>query len=180
MSNFEKFLNPETVKANLILSALYLAAYELLKDSIIDGIRGFFTFNYVNAKPEVDKRYNAEVLTLHKDAMQASCNWLGQMGAINKDEVQEVENIRKHRNEIAPELPRLLVDSNLNLNIGYFVRIKELLEKIEVLWVKNVEIPVNPEFDGGEVDDEDIQPGRVIALNHLISIALSDYLETQT
>jgi hypothetical protein len=180
MANYEKFLNPELVKANLILSALYLAAYELLKDSIIDSIRGFFTLKYVNGKFEVDEQYNAEVLTLHKDLLQASCIWLEQMGAINKEEIQEIEKIRKHRNEVAHELPKLLVDSDLNLNIGYFVRIRELLEKIEAWWVKNFEIPVNPDFDGIEVDDKDIQPGRVIALNHLISVALSGYLKTET
>jgi hypothetical protein len=180
MTNTEKFLNPDIVKSNLILSALYLAAYELLKDSIVDRISGFFTLDYQNDKPVVDKRYNDEVLSLHKDLLQASCMWLEQMGAITKDEVEEVEKIRKHRNEVAHELPRLLIDSGLNLNIGYFVRIKELLEKIEVWWVKNFDIPVNPDFDGVVVEDKDIQPGRVIALNHLISVALSDYLKKET
>jgi|WetSurMetagenome_2_1015567.scaffolds.fasta_scaffold848527_2 hypothetical protein len=47
-------------------------------------------------------------------------------------------------------------------------------KKIEVWWILNFEIPSNPDFDGVEVDPKEIMPGRVVALDHLISIVLSE------
>ena len=174
----EKFLNPDAIKINLVLSSLYLAAYEILKSAIIDNIRDFLIFDYdVNGKPVLDKQYRDDVSNLHQDLLQASCLWLGQAGVITSDEVEEIGRIRKHRNEVAHELPQLLVERDRNLNLDYFLRIRELLEKIEIWWVRNVEILINPELDGLDIDDKDIRPGRVIALDHLISVALSDYLE---
>ena len=162
----------------MILSSLYLTAYELLKDAIIDNIRAFFSFEYKGGKAISDEQYKDEVVRVHKDLMHASCLWLKRNGIITESEVKEVQNIRKHRNQVAHELPRLLIDADLNLNIGYFVKIRELLEKIELWWVKNVEIPTNSEFNGVEVSEKDIRPGRVIALDHVISIALADHLKS--
>jgi hypothetical protein len=63
--------------------------------------------------------------------------------------------------------------------VDYFVRVRRLLEKVEVWWILNFEIPVNSDFDGVEVDPKEIKPGRVIALDHLISIVLSDFNEAE-
>ena len=175
MVDSNKFLNPDAIKSNLILSALYLAAYELLKDAIIDNIRDFFSFEYRNGKAIPDRQYEDEVIRVHKDLLYASCLWLSHNDVITESEVEEIKNIRRHRNQVAHELPKLLSDADLNLNTRYFLRIRELLEKIEVWWVKNVEIPVNSDFDGVDVNEKDIRPGRVIALDYVISVALTDY-----
>ena len=179
MTDPNKFLNPDAIKSNLILSALYLVAYELLKAAIIDNIRDFFSFEYRDGKATPDKQYEDEVIRVHKDLLYASCLWLRRNDVITESEVEEIENIRRHRNQVAHELPKLLGDTNLNLNVGYFLRIRELLEKIEVWWVKNVDIPVNPDFDRVEVNEKDIRPGTVIALDYVISVALADYLKQE-
>lgn len=177
MLDAEKFLNPEAIKSNLVLSSLYLAAYEILKSAIIDNARDFFASDYdADGKPVLDKQYRDEVSKLHRDLLQASCLWLEKVGAITSDEVEEIGRIRRHRNEVAHELPQLLSEHNRNINLDYFVRIRELLNKIEIWWIRNFEVLINPELDNVEIDDKDIRPGRVIALDYLISVALSDYL----
>lgn len=165
----DKFLNPDTVKSNLILSALYLAAYELLKDAIIDNLRAFFSFEYRDGRAIPDKRYKKEVVGIHKDLLYSSCLWLKRHEVITEQDVEEIQNIRKHRNQVAHELPKLLGDADLNINVGYFLRIRELLEKIEIWWVKNVEVPANSDFDNIDVEEKDIYPGRVIILDYVIS-----------
>lgn len=172
----EKLQNPDAIKSNLVLSALYLMAYELLKDAVIDNIRAFFSFEYEDDKAIPDKRYDDEVIRAHKDRLHASCLWLNRNGVITDSEVEEIENIRRHRNQVAHELPKLLGDTSLNLNIGYFLRIRELLENIEAWWVQNVDIPANQDFDGEEVDASDIRPGRMMILDYVISAALADRL----
>lgn len=56
MLDVEKLMNPETIKANLVLCSLYLTAYKVLKSAIVDNIRDFFTFNCdMDGKPIADK-----------------------------------------------------------------------------------------------------------------------------
>jgi hypothetical protein len=52
-----------------------------------------------------------------------------------------------------------------------FEELVELLRKIEIWWVVNVEIPVNPDFDGQEIDDEGIASGTILLLQMLIEVA---------
>jgi hypothetical protein len=178
MIGTNKFLNPDAIRSNLMLSSLYLTAYELLKDAIIDNIKSFFSFEYTKeGKAIPDEQYKDEVVRVHKDLMHASCLWLKRNGVITETEVEEIENIRRHRNQVTHELPKLLIDPDLDLNIEYFVRIRELLEKIEMWWIKNVVIPTNSDFDGVEVNEKDIHPGRVTALDYIVSIALADQLK---
>ena len=46
MEKYEKILNPEIVKNNLMLSSLYLSAFEILKFSIIGRIESSFATDY--------------------------------------------------------------------------------------------------------------------------------------
>lgn len=46
-----------------------------------------------------------------------------------------------------------------------------LLRKIEVWWVVNFEIAINPDFDGQDIDEEGIVPGAVLSLQMLIHVA---------
>lgn len=112
--------------------------------------------------------------------MHASCLWLARAGVVDDEEVEEIAQIRRHRNQIAHELPRLLSERDLNLNLSYFIRIRELLEKIEMWWVREFEIPVNPDFDNVDIDEIEILPSRVIMLDYLINVVLAEYTQGPT
>lgn len=174
MIHTSKFLNPESLKSNLIIASLYLASYELLKASAIDNIAGFFSTDYIDGQLTPNQQYRDEIKKRNKDLLKSSLAWLVDMEAITTDEAEEIQIIRRHRNEIAHELPKLLIESESNLNLDYFVRIRELLGKIDLWWVRNFEIPVNAEFDGMEIADRDIFPGRVVMLDHIISVVIAD------
>lgn len=174
MIDTSKFLNPENLKSNLMIASLYLASYELLKASVIDNIAGFFSTDYIDGKLIPTQQYHDEMKKRNKDSLKASLLWLVDMEAITPDEAEEIHGIRRHRNEIAHELPKLLIDSESNLHLEYFVRIRELLGKIELWWVRNFELPVNAEFDGMEIADSDIFPGRVVMLEYIISVVIAD------
>jgi len=180
MIDTEKILDPDRLRNNLILASLYLSAYELLKTTIIDNILNFFSTDYINGKPVKSRQYQDEIIRVDKDLLRASCLWLVKVDVISQDEMEEIQAIRRHRNEIAHELPKLLLDSELNLKLDYFIRIRELLGKIELWWVRNFEIPTNPDFDGIEVDDSEIYPSRVIMLDYIISVVLADHQSEAT
>lgn len=53
-----------------------------------------------------------------------------------------------------------------------FREMEALLRKIEIWWIENVEIPINPDLDGKAIDYEGIVPGPIITLQLLCNIAL--------
>ena len=168
MEKYENLLNHQAVKNILVLSSLYLSAYELLKFSIIERIESFFATDYnKDGKPILCSQYKKEVLKLHKYKLTASSLWLEEMEVITEDDVRKIDEIRKHRNKIAHELPNVLVEG-FEPHIDYFLNIRRLLEKIEIWWIQNYEIPSNSDYDGIEVRDEEIRPGLVIILDYLI------------
>jgi hypothetical protein len=50
-----------------------------------------------------------------------------------------------------------------------------LVDKIERWWIREVEIPTNPEYDGREIVDEDIKPGAVMFLDMVLSTAVQAF-----
>ncbi len=170
VKNWEKLLSPELVRANLLVASLYLSAFEILKSSIVERIENFFT-NYVNGQRQRDARYQ-DVKQLDKSELKASCLWLEQMGAITSSDTVMVDVIRQHRNKIAHELPEFLSNDSCNIDLEAFKDMLHLLRKIETWWIKEFELSINPDFDGVEVADEDIQPGSVLVLEHIIKLAL--------
>lgn len=54
-----------------------------------------------------------------------------------------------------------------------------LLHKIELWWVKNVDIPTNPDFDGKEIKEDEILLGRVLGLQLLCEIALGSHEQSR-
>src|SRR5947209_7584242 len=137
-------LEASTLKQNLIIASLYLTAYELLKDSIISQIEGFFTAPYGGKDYHtlLAHQYKQDVLSLDKSKLYASCLWLKNMGAITDGDIENVKLIRDHRNQIAHELPQLLTSSDIEVNIQYFVTLKNLLGKIDTWWIKEVELSI--------------------------------------
>jgi len=55
----------------------------------------------------------------------------------------------------------------------------DLLYKIEKWWILNVEVPTNPDFDGKDIDEDSIVPGKIMAFRLLADIALGSEEESK-
>ena len=55
--SWERFLNPESLRANVVAGSLFIAAFEMLKSSIIDRIRDFFSTGFNQSGPIIDEKY---------------------------------------------------------------------------------------------------------------------------
>ena len=53
-----------------------------------------------------------------------------------------------------------------------FDKLVELLHKIDLWWVINIEIPTNSDYDGQEINEKDVKVGSVMVLQMVIDIAL--------
>jgi hypothetical protein len=172
--NWLKFLNPESLKANLIRSSIYITCWEMLKNSVVDHPRTFYTSTWEDGKFIPGPKYKKEVLALDDDRLIASALWFQNNGAISADDIILLRGFRAHRNEIVHELPKFLGDIQLNVQQEYLYGMLGLLAKIDKWWIQNFEIPINPDFDARNLSEEDldgVQSMSMIMMNLLISVA---------
>jgi hypothetical protein len=172
--SWAKFLNPESLRSNLIAASIFLAASETLRTSVIDRICNFFTYKFDENGGVVSEDYRNKVLSLDKSPLRASLLWLKEMSAIGDAEIELVDEIRKHRNDLAHDLPKFLTSADAEININLLGAIYELVTKIDRWWIKEVEISVNSDFDGQEVADANIQSGTMIFIQMMLRIATGE------
>ena len=138
--SWENFLNPTTLRENLIIASVYTLAFELLKAAITDRILSFYSLiGYELDHP----KYKSEVLSglsEKENPVYASIKWLQKSHAITEDDAAIFERAKKLRNRLAHELSGMLrhgLPPDLPVRFGEMV---SLLEKIERWWIVNVDI----------------------------------------
>jgi hypothetical protein len=55
-----------------------------------------------------------------------------------------------------------------------FHELVELLHKIDLWWVMNIEIPTGPDYAGQEIDESEVKVGSIMAIQMLVDIALGE------
>jgi hypothetical protein len=155
-------LHPEMIRTNLIRSGLFLAAWELLKGQVQGHVRSFF----VSVLNGVTTDYEKHVLARHKSVFEASLLWLIEVDAFTVAQAESVRALRKYRNEIAHEIPKMLIDPDHDVDIGRIHEMRTLIDILGRFWVRT-DIDINPDFDGQTVDDADILSGEMLLMNHL-------------
>lgn len=177
--SWERFLKPENLKANLIILSLFITSYEILKDSIITRIRDFYTNGFNEKGWIVDKEYQTKVINLNKSPLYASLEWLKNRKVIDDNDVEEFNEIKKCRNELAHEIVNFITKGSTINPLSLFPKMINLLDKIEKWWILNVEIELNPNLNDKEIDEKGIVPGPIIMLRVLMDIALGNEKESR-
>lgn len=168
--HWEDLLTPSIARGKLISASIFITAFEVLKQSIIGRPKTFFADSYDKNGPVVGAEYETEVLSRNKSITYASLDWLKSLGTITDADIQIFENIKNTRNSLAHELHRVVFEGADFKHIERFEELVALLRKIEVWWVVNFEIPINPDFDGQKIDEEGIVPGPVLALQMMLEV----------
>jgi len=177
--SWANLLNPEILRSNLIVASIYITAFELLKDCIISRIRDFFTSGFDQNGWLVDEEYKTKVLSKSRSQLYASLSWLKEMSVINDSDIDRFEKIKDWRNKLAHEMVSLL-HTQIVLDMGdHFHHLVDLLNKIELWWIKEVEIPTNPYWDDREIDYDKITPGSIMTLRFMLDIALASKEESE-
>lgn len=171
--SWTKFLNPKTLQANLICVGIFLSSYETLKDSIVDQIRSFYTDGFDEGGPVLSPKYGDEVLALDpkRDVFKSSIAWLKQRQVINQNDERIIYELKKHRNELAHELPKFLSDSEQEVQLSKITDLVALVVKIDRWWIINFELAIQDEIDPSQVDEDKITSGRMLFLHLLLEIA---------
>ena len=168
---WERFLDPEIVKPSLFLATMYITTFEILKSSIVDLIKHFYSIGWSEEGLTQSPEYHAEVLGRNASPVYASLNWLHEHEAISEEDLKTFELLKKTRNLLAHQLFEVVTGQAESRHTEQFPVLVELLRKIEVWWVVNVEIPTNPDYSGTEIDEEGIVPGAILSLQMLLQVA---------
>ncbi|WP_321344492.1 hypothetical protein [uncultured Draconibacterium sp.] len=158
-----ELLNPEVFKSHLMLSSVFIAYFENTVDYIIDQPKSFFTNCYDSEKGEITSPdYKTKVLSLDKkNPVNASLLWFKDFNAINEEDIETFAVLRRYRNKLSHELPKILFDEGLetdtyseNLNNLFSLRIK-----MEKWWILNIEIDFMEIENPEKIEEKDIVSG---------------------
>jgi hypothetical protein len=115
--------------------------------------------------------YQRDVLARNpKSKYRASCAWLVSNGALTDEYVANLEEVYRHRKEIAHELPKLLVDPEFEVNTDILIRAIECVRKLGVFW-GSIEVDTDLDLAGEDVDYDGIKSGSFLLMEYLAQIA---------
>jgi hypothetical protein len=175
-----KFLNPESLRANLISASLFITSYETLKDSLIEQLRDFYVHAWDETGPIVGEDYKTKVLALDakQNPLRASIAWLKASKVIDNADERLISELTLHRNEVAHQLPKFIAQAGEEVQVARLGQILDLVTKIDRWWIVNVELAIQDEIEPDKVDESRIISGRMMFLQLLHGIATgAEYTE---
>lgn len=158
------------VRRSLIRASLFMAGFELLKGEILDRVQQFYVFGFDENGPSRDAMYETKVRALHKKEFEACLLWLGQQDALSDVELELVRAVRAHRNQLAHELPRFILEPGADIDLPLLSKMRDLIASLGRFWGR-MEVSMNPDFDGVDVDETEIRSGILVLMDHLIDAA---------
>lgn len=172
--SWEKFLHPETLKNNLIAISLFITAFEMFKDKVIEKPEIFFSNGFDEKGLIISDRYKTEVLVRSKSKLYASLLWLKEMGALEQTDIVIFDLIRQHRNEVAHEPIEFLATAKRDFDPSKFRELTMLLSKIEKWWFMNFELSIDPDMLPEGTNPDEVISGPIWSLQLMLDIAMGN------
>ncbi|WP_269522601.1 hypothetical protein [Coraliomargarita parva] len=168
------YLHPDVLRPKLISASIFIAAFESFKSLIIEDVKDFYIFPVGEPDERSRENYFSKVLSLNKSPLYASFEWLKEREAIDDSDIEKFNRLKKMRNSLAHGLYEKIGSEDFPDLTEDFTIMAELMQKIKVWWIMNVELPTDPDWADKEVDESGIQTGPVMMLRMLMDIALGD------
>jgi len=172
--SWKKFLHPETLRGNLIAISLFIAAFEMFKDRVIEKPEIYFSTGFDQNGLILDDKYKTEVLARSRSKLYASLLWFKEMTAIDQSDMSLFDSIRQYRNEVTHEPMEFLGNSKRNFDASKFQELISLLEKIERWWFINFEAAIDPDMLPEGTNPDEVIPGPIWSLQLMLDIALGN------
>jgi hypothetical protein len=170
--NWEKVLNPASVKSNLISAALFIAAFETLKSSIVSWNRRYNSIGDPENLTSTNKPEAGGFSSPDNPSLVSAVKNLVEMGVFNDEDARILDELRRHRNELAHELLKFIVSTDHSISVESLHLCHALVAKLDRWWIMNIEVPLNPEFDGCPPEENSVHSGNMMILGLIIDIAL--------
>lgn len=160
MSNTAGEQLPPQTRTCLVDAALFLTAYQLLRNAIVDRVRDSFLqegWHY--------ECYDEQVLVRHKSRFHASLLWLVEVGALQAAQVDEIHEIRRYRNKVAYDIVNLLQSGTIRVETTVLQRIRYYLDNLDQFFAR---------YPGTMVDTPNARalPNGVALMDHICGIVI--------
>lgn len=151
-------LAPERIRATLSFAGLIVIVYEMVKQAVEKDVREFYWRGFDESGMLYDEEgYARDVKSLDRSRFRASAKWLVKSGAITDEQVEVLELLYVHRNDIAHELAKYLIDVEYEPDADLFVQALGVLRDIRRFWTQ-MEIDIGTFENHGDVTVDDVQP----------------------
>jgi hypothetical protein len=165
-------LLPESVALSLMRAATMLTGWEFIHWNIVKAVKDFFIVGFDEEEYLYDDGYERDVLSKvgkGSTIFDASAAWLVEMEALTQDDVSLLKDIRAHRNDIAHEMAKYLVDPEEDVSVDLLLRARGIIKRLGQFWGQ-IDVDTNPQFDGQEVAPEDIHSGQSLLFDYVLSL----------
>jgi len=171
-------MTPGLLRATLIRSSVYLTAYELLLQALIEQPLSFFADDFTaEGVPLISSAYREHVLSMGKHQYEASARWFQSLGVLTDSDFERLVEVRGHRNHVAHSLQKLITSADEDVNEALLLSIAELVSKIDRWWAIEIVDATSGEHDHIRPEGREkaeVVSGRMVVLDVLISVALGD------
>ncbi|MCF8824634.1 hypothetical protein [Xanthomonas campestris] len=151
----------------LAYAGLVLVAFELVKSLVIRPIKNFYTgITFAHGMSFVS--YEQDVLVRHNNEFEACLLYLRDfMYAIDSDDLHAIQGLRKHRNDIAHDLPNRLE----SLKVEDYAQLLKALDKA-LFKLSNhnayIEIGSDPKIQAMNIEWDTVQGHEYILFRALL------------
>jgi uncharacterized protein YutE (UPF0331/DUF86 family) len=193
--NWDNFQNPDVIKSNLLISAIFLLSYEFLRTRAITRVEDFFRIPVNPRNPTGSgwrKTYESELLQavenarksgeIKKDAegkkpspIEKAISWFIDNGVLDDADRDSFNKLTDFRNEIAHRLIMHIDEVLIKDYVPFIGTIQGLFTKIEQ-WSARCEPLFDITGEPVEIDPDDIIPMPVLLMRMIINMAFD--LET--
>jgi hypothetical protein len=159
---------PEEIRLHLLVTSIILSSYEIIKSMVIKRTKFSFLTGFGYGGDKYSDEYNTDVLARDKSPLIASAKYLADhYEAISSDDVDQIVALRDLRNDIAHDLPTVLVKRNYEDLSEYIKRARDLVFKLDNFWVY-IETGHDPEHSGTNWDTA--YSNSTMFVDHLIEL----------
>jgi len=159
--------NDEELTRLLTYAGFVLVAFELVKSLIVKPIKLFYwNTNFGEGMPF--KSYEEDVITRHKNEFEACLLYLRDFDeAIDNEDLLTIQELRKHRNELAHNLPELIHNLNIEENLKLLERVDKTLFRLSN-YRTYIEIGADPQFQNRGIDWSTIKGHEYLLFEEIV------------
>ncbi|MBC7906379.1 MAG: hypothetical protein H7Y60_06480 [Rhodospirillaceae bacterium] len=156
------------LRQQFIYAGLILTIFERFKFYVIDRVDGFFAseieikdgaFKYTRGdefKKIVKEKGGGNPGQHANKVFRASLHWFHDLGALDKDDFNEIERLYSLRNEIGHELLQIIAaEGKSSIALFDVIQTFAIYLKIVRWWIKEVEATTDPDMDEERYNNTD-------------------------
>lgn len=167
------YMDPKVIHDKMIHIGFFMFSFEQLRSAIHERPQSFFADEWSIVEGEFrtnrTQKFKEQVLALAKKEFEASLRWHVEHGAITEEDLQDILALLAYRNLLAHE-PHKIMDIRLDhFQPDAADRVRRHHFKIGNFWAQ-VEIDINPDFDGADVDRDRARSLQTDILDYYASV----------